>query len=133
MDCMPKTYFSLVVQAKNYICPALIFMSNPRMSLKYTVVSGKWGSFSCFKVMTFKYLKQGQCMMKSYLTHFLCAKLFHLKNVILSTVQIILTHIVIIATELDSLSIITIQCKKLPRIFILKIFKSVFSKMNLEK
>lgn len=53
-----KIYFSLIVQAKNYICPALIFMSNLRMRLNYTVVSGKWESF-LLKVVTFKYLKQG--------------------------------------------------------------------------
>lgn len=40
-----KTYFSLVVPAKNYICPALILMSNLRIRLNYTVVSGKRESF----------------------------------------------------------------------------------------
>lgn len=40
-----KTYFSLVVPAKNYICPAVIFMSNLRMRLNYSVASGKRESF----------------------------------------------------------------------------------------
>lgn len=54
----PKNIFLFDCASQNYMCPALIFMSNLRMRLNLQL-SQENGNLSYLKVMTFKYLKQG--------------------------------------------------------------------------
>lgn len=45
MESMPKAYFSLVAQAKNYICPALIFHVKQENEFKLHSCLRKLGLF----------------------------------------------------------------------------------------